>query len=122
MDLVSMTLLALHLPLALGHAGLVSGLLPALRPPVLAASGVTDIWSALDKIKGFFDTLFTHFLPIGLSACGCWYGWGGLQHIFSGGSPDQVRKAKATWWHATVGVAGVILATPLVNTIHTMFG
>ena len=34
----------------------------------------------------------------------------------------QVAAAKKTWWHATIGVAGVILATPIVNTIHNIFG
>ena len=50
MNLVSLTLLALHLPLALGHHGLASNPLAALWPPVLGASGVTDIWSPADAI------------------------------------------------------------------------
>ncbi len=95
---------------------------------ILAAGGTggsgapTDIFQAADKIKAFFDTLFTHFLPVALSICAVWFGWGGIQWITAGGATMQVAAAKKTWWHATIGVAGVILATPIVNTIHNIFG
>lgn len=95
---------------------------------IVAAGGAggggapTDIFQAADKIKAFFDTLFTHFLPIGLSLCAVWFAWGGIQWITAGGATMQVASAKKTWWHATIGVAGIILATPIVNTIHNIFG
>jgi hypothetical protein len=33
-----------------------------------------------------------------------------------------VDKARTIWWHATVGLVGVILATPAVNTLKSFFG
>ncbi len=92
--------------------------------PVLADGGgaPTDIFGALDKIKAAGDTLFTHFLPIGLTLCGIYFAWGGLHAIAAGGNPILMARARTIWWHSAVGLAGVILATPLVNTIHNLFG
>ena len=106
-------LLALIQGAALLHGGL-----------TLAAGGgaPTDIFSALDKIKAAGDTLFTHFLPIGLTLCGIYFAWGGLHAIAAGGNPILMAKARTIWWHSGIGLAGVILATPFVNTIHTLFG
>ena len=116
---MTVTLLVTHL------AALVRGAAFLLRAsPVLAAGGgaPTDIFGALDKIKAAGDTLFTHFLPIGLTLCGIYFAWGGLHAIAAGGNPILMAKARTIWWHSAIGLAGVILATPLVNTIHNLFG
>ena len=95
------------------------------QAPLLAGAGAsgtpTDIFGAADKIKAAIDKLFSYFLPLGLALCGLYYAWGGLHYITAGSSPFLVQKARTIWWHATVGLVGVILATPIVNTIHGFF-
>lgn len=81
----------------------------------------TDIFNALDKLKAAGDLLFGHFLPIGTTLCALYFAWGGLHAIAAGGSPLMMATAKRIWWHSALGFAGVILATPLVNTIHNLF-
>lgn len=91
--------------------------------PILAAgaSGTpSDIFGALDKLKAAGDLLFGHFLPIGATLCGLYFAWGGLYAIAAGGSPIMMATAKRIWWHAGIGFAGVILATPFANTIHNL--
>jgi len=81
----------------------------------------TDIFGAADKIKAAIDKPFSSLLPLGLALCGLYYAWGGLHYIAAGSSPILVQKPRIIWWHATVGLVGVILATPIVDTIHGFF-
>jgi hypothetical protein len=87
----------------------------------LPQAAPTTIGDIADRIKGAIDTILNYFLPIGLALCALYYAWGGLLYITAGSSPILVQKARTTWWHATVGVVGVILATPLVNTVEGFF-
>lgn len=102
---------AIHVAaVALAHAG---------ASPTSGAP--SDIFSALDKLKAAGDLLFGHFLPIGTTLCALYFAWGGLHAIAAGGSPIMMATAKRIWWHSALGFAGVILATPFVNTIHNLF-
>ena len=46
---------------------------------------------------------------------------GGLLWIVSGSSPQLRRTAISTWWHATIGLIGVVAATPIVDSIKSFF-
>ena len=110
-------LLTAHAHLFTAHLGaIVQSIAHAL--PQAAPTTIGDI---ANRIKGVIDTIFNSFLPIGLALCALYYAWGGVLYIAAGSSPILVQKARTTWWHATVGVVGVILATPLVNTVEGFF-
>lgn len=95
--------------------------LVAVGPP--PASGTpSDLDGAVNNLKAAISHLLTYFLPIGLVLCALYYAWGGLHWIAAGSSPRLVDKARTIWWHATVGLVGVILATPAVNTLKSFFG
>ncbi len=117
--------MSLYLAVLLVHAHhLVAAVLAA--PAALAAAtppsaAPTSLFDALDHVKAWIGDLMTHFTPLGAALCGVYAVWGGLQWITAGGSAIQVAAAKKTWWHAGLGLAGVLLATPFVNTIHGMF-
>ena len=87
-------------------------------PPRGAPSGLGD---ALDKIGQIADFISGHFLLIGVSLCTLVFGWGGLLWIVSGSSPQLRRTAISTWWHAPIGLIGVVAATPIVNSIKSFF-
>lgn len=87
-------------------------------PPSGAPSGLGD---ALDKIGQIADFISSHFSLIGVSLCTLVFGWGGLLWIVSGSSPQLRRTAISTWWHAAIGLIGVIAATPIVNSIKGFF-
>jgi hypothetical protein len=111
-------LLATHLPLAAAHIH-IAALLQAGSGP--SSGAPSDIFGALDKLKAAGDLLFGHFLPIGTTLCALYFAWGGLHAIAAGGSPIMMATAKRIWWHAALGFAGVLLATPFVTTIHNLF-
>ena len=95
--------------------------LVAAGPP--PASGTpSDLDGAVTNLKAAINHLLTYFLPIGLLLCALYYAWGGLHWIAAGSSPRLVDKARTIWWHATVGLVGVIMATPAVNTLKSFFG
>ncbi len=113
--------MSLHLALALVHLHtLVVGVLAA-GPTPPASGAPSSLFDALDHVKTWIGELMTHFTPLGAALCGVYAVWGGLQWITAGGSAMQIASAKKTWWHAGIGLAGVLLATPFVNTIHSMF-
>ncbi len=110
---------SLHLPGAALHAyqalHLTAGSPP---PPSGTPSGLGD---ALDKISKIADFISGHFLVIGVSLCTLIFGWGGLLWIVSGSSPQLRRTAVSTWWHAAIGLVGVIAATPIVDSLKGFF-
>jgi hypothetical protein len=81
----------------------------------------TGVFGAADKIRVAIDKLLIHFLSIGLALCGLYYAWGGLHYLTAGSIPILVQPGGTIWWPATVGLVGVIQATPIVNTIHAFF-
>lgn len=87
-------------------------------PPSGAPSGLGD---ALDKIAAIADFISSHFLVIGVSLCTLVFGWGGLLWIVSGSSPQLRRTAISTWWHAAIGLIGVIAASPIVASLRGFF-
>lgn len=91
-------------------------------PQPLAAGTPGDLDGAVNNLKAGISHLLTYFLPLGLVLCALYYAWGGLHWIAAGSSPRLVEKARTIWWHATVGLIGVILATPAVNTLKGFFG
>jgi Type IV secretion system pilin len=106
------------------HGAALASIVTALAHAGASPSGggaPTDIFSALDKLKAAGDLLFGHFLPIGTTLCALYFAWGGLHAIAAGGSPIMMATAKRIWWHAALGFAGVLLATPFVTTIHNLF-
>ena len=117
-----------HAPLVamqLGHlAPVFAGARPTPAPPgsTPPPSGApTGLGDALDKIAAIADFISGHFLVIGVALCTLVFGWGGLLWIVSGSSPQLRRTAIATWWHAAIGLIGVIAATPIVNSLKSFF-
>jgi len=108
----------------LGHlAHVVAGATPTPVPPGGAppSGAPTGLGDALDKIAQIADFISAHFLVIGVSLCTLVFGWGGLLWIVSGSSPQLRRTAISTWWHAAVGLIGVIAATPIVASLRGFF-
>lgn len=103
-------LMALHLAQSAADKG--------SPPPSGAPANLGD---ALDKIAQIANFISSHFLLIGVALCVLMYGWGGLLWIVSGSSPQLRRFAISTWWHATIGLIGVIAATPIVNSLKGFF-
>ena len=87
-------------------------------PPSGAPTGLGD---ALDKIAAIADFISAHFLLIGVALCTLVFGWGGLLWIVSGSSPQLRRTTISTWWHAAIGLIGVIAATPIVDSLKSFF-
>ena len=87
-------------------------------PPSGAPTGLGD---ALDKIAQIATFISSHFLVIGVALCTLIFGWGGLLWIVSGSSPQLRRTAISTWWHAAIGLIGVIAATPIVDSLKSFF-
>jgi hypothetical protein len=112
--------ITLHLPFMAAHAGHVAQLVAGSGspPPSGAPSNLGD---ALDKIGQIADFISSHFLLIGVALCTLVFGWGGLLWIVSGSSPLMRRAAISTWWHAAIGLIGVLAATPIVNSIKSFF-
>ena len=94
----------------------------AAAAPQPASGTPSDLDGAVTNLKAAINHLLTYFLPIGLLLCALYYAWGGLHWIAAGSSPRLVDKARTIWWHATVGLVGVIMATPAVNTLKSFFG
>jgi len=114
-----------HLVIAqMGHAArVIAGPKPTPPPPGGAppSGAPTGLGDALDKIAQIADFISAHFLVIGVSLCTLVFGWGGLLWIISGASPQLRRTAISTWWHAAVGLIGVIAATPIVTSLRGFF-
>ncbi len=89
--------------------------------PTLPSGAPTGLGDALDKIAAIADFISAHFLLIGVSLCTLVFGWGGLLWIVSGSSPQLRRTAISTWWHAAIGLIGVIAATPIVDSLKGFF-
>jgi hypothetical protein len=97
-------------------------LVAATPQPASGTGTPSDLDGAVTNLKAAINHLLTYFLPIGLLLCALYYAWGGLHWIAAGSSPRLVDKARTIWWHATVGLVGVIMATPAVNTLKSFFG
>ncbi len=104
-------------------AHVIAGAKPTPAPPggVAPSGAPTGLGDALDKIAQIADFISAHFLVIGVSLCTLVFGWGGLLWIVSGSSPQMRRTAISTWWHAAVGLIGVIAATPIVASLRGFF-
>jgi len=122
-----LALYAPHAHLVAAHldhvAQVVAGAKPTPAPPGGAppSGAPTGLGDALDKIAQIADFISAHFLVIGVSLCTLVFGWGGLLWIISGSSPQLRRTAISTWWHAAVGLIGVIAATPIVASLRGFF-
>jgi hypothetical protein len=116
-----------HAHLVVAHldhiARVIAGAKPTPAPPGGAppSGAPTGLGDALDKIAQIADFISAHFLVIGVSLCTLVFGWGGLLWIISGSSPQLRRTAISTWWHAAVGLIGVIAATPIVASLRGFF-
>ena len=108
----------LHLHLVAAHVAQSAADKGGPTPPSGAPSGLGD---ALDKIAQIADFISGHFLLIGVALCTLVFGWGGLLWIVSGSSPQLRRAAISTWWHAAIGLIGVIAATPIVDSLKGFF-
>jgi hypothetical protein len=87
-------------------------------PPSGAPTGLGD---ALNRVSAIADFISSHFLLIGVSLCTLIFGWGGLLWIVSGANPQLRRTAVSTWWHAAIGLIGVVATTPIVTSIKGFF-
>jgi len=116
-----------HAPLVIAQLGHAVHVIAAAKPTPAPPGGVapsgapSGLGDALDKIAQIADFISAHFLVIGVSLCTLVFGWGGLLWIVSGSSPQLRRTAISTWWHAAVGLIGVIAATPIVASLRGFF-
>lgn len=122
----TLTLYGPHAHLVAAQFGHVAHVIAAKPTPAtpggVAPSGApTGLGDALDKIAQIADFISAHFLVIGVSLCTLVFGWGGLLWIVSGSSPQLRRTAISTWWHAAIGLIGVIAATPIVASLRGFF-
>ncbi len=123
----TLALYGLHAHLFVAHLGHVAQVIAGARPTPAPPGGAppsgapTGLGDALDKIAQIADFISAHFLVIGVSLCTLVFGWGGLLWIISGSSPQLRRTAISTWWHAAVGLIGVIAATPIVASLRGFF-
>jgi len=123
----TLALYGLHAHLVGAHLDHVARVIAAARPTPVPPGGAppsgapTGLGDALDKIAQIADFISAHFLVIGVSLCTLVFGWGGLLWIISGSSPQLRRTAISTWWHAAVGLIGVIAATPIVASLRGFF-
>ncbi len=113
-----LTAYGLHIHLVAAHVAQSVAGKGGPPPPSGAPTGLGD---ALDKIAAIADFISAHFLLIGVSLCTLVFGWGGLLWIVSGSSPQLRRTAISTWWHAAIGLIGVIAATPIVDSLKGFF-
>ncbi len=116
--LATYTATGLHAHLVAAHAAQSLAARGGPPPPSGAPSGLGD---ALDKIAAVADFISGHFLVIGVALYTLVFGWGGLLWIVSGSSPQLRRTAISTWWHAAIGLIGVIAATPIVDSLKGFF-
>jgi len=123
----SLVMVSPHADLIVAHLAPAAHVMAAAKPTPPPPGGVppsgapTGLGDALDKIAQVADFISAHFLVIGVSLCTLIFGWGGLLWIISGSSPQLRRTAISTWWHAAVGLIGVIAATPIVTSIKGFF-
>jgi hypothetical protein len=113
-----LALYSLHAHLVAAHVARSMAGTGGPPPPSGAPAGLGD---ALDKIAAIADFISGHFLIIGVALCTLVFGWGGLLWIVSGSSPQLRRTAISTWWHAAIGLIGVIAATPIVESLKSFF-
>ncbi len=122
-----LALYAPHAHLVVAHLDHVAQVVAGTKPTPAPSGGApptgapTGLGDALDKIAQIADFISAHFLVIGVSLCTLVFGWGGLLWIISGSSPQLRRTAISTWWHAAVGLIGVIAATPIVTSLRGFF-
>ena len=83
----------------------------AIVPNLLGCADLqTCIYSMLDKVGWIAGVILAFVIA-----------WSGIKMIWSGGKPEEFKKASIAMWYASIGFICVLLASSIVPIIKDLF-
>ena len=83
----------------------------------IISGAISDIINSATADENFMLAIFNKAFVWGGIITAIMIVWGGIQYITSIGGPDGVNKAKKTILYSVIGLAVIILAATIVNTV-----